>query len=198
MLVLGIDPGLNVTGYGLVARRAKDVALVEAGVVRPGPPELALERRLSLLYDGLQAVLTEFRPDALSLEKVFSHRRFPNSALWMAHARGVACLAADKAGVPVYSYAPASVKLAIVGNGRATKAQVQELVRRRLGLAQRPAPSDVADALALATTHLDALGLSTLSLEGLPAAGGERTRRRPVSEGDSPGREHVEGVRVRN
>ena len=182
MRVLGIDPGLNVTGYGLVARREKlvpspaegDVTLVEAGVVRPGPPELALERRLSLLYDGLQAVLTEFRPDALSLEEIFSHRRFPNSALWMAHARGVVCLAADKAGVPVYSYAPASVKLAIVGNGRATKAQVQELVRRRLGLAQRPAPSDVADALALAITHLDALGLSTLSLAGLPAAGGER------------------------
>lgn len=175
MRVLGIDPGLNVTGYGLVARREKlvpspaegDVALVEAGVVRPGPPELALERRLSLLYDGLWAVLTEFHPDALSLEEIFSHRRFPNIALWMAHARGVACLAADKAGVPVYSYAPASVKLAIVGNGRATKAQVQEMVRRRLGLAQRPAPSDVADALALAITHLDALKAPNRSFQGV-------------------------------
>ena len=125
-----------------------------------------MARRLSLLYDGLAEVLAEFRPDALALEEVFSHRRFPVSALWIAHARGVVCLAAEKAGVPVHSYAPASVKLCVVGNGRATKAQVQELVRVRLKLAKCPSPPDVADALALALTHLDAVGLSALSLEG--------------------------------
>ncbi|MBI2887556.1 MAG: crossover junction endodeoxyribonuclease RuvC [Chloroflexi bacterium] len=164
MRVLGIDPGLNVTGYGVVAlrepqdgaRRGHEVTLVEAGVIRPGPPEQPLEVRLAALYDGITEALAAFRPEALALEEVFSHRRFPVSALWMAHARGIACLAAGKAGIPVFSYAPASVKLAIVGQGRATKGQVQHMVALRLGLARPPASPDVADALALALTHLDA------------------------------------------
>lgn len=157
MTILGVDPGLKVTGYGVVGRSGRAVALVEAGVIRPGAASLPLETRLAALYDSLSEVLAQFRPEALALEEVFSHQRFPVTAVWMAHARGVVCLAAARADVPVHSYAPASVKLALVGNGQATKEQVQHMVARRLGLARIPSSADAADALALAITHLDAL-----------------------------------------
>ena len=156
--ILGIDPGLTRTGYGVVTQAGHQMVLVEAGVIRPGKPEIPLETRLAALYDGLEDVLAHFRPHVLALEDVFSHRKFPASALWLSHARGVVCLAAAKAGVRVHSYTPASVKLALVGQGRASKEQVQHMVGRRLGLAQPPAPPDLADALALAITHLDAAG----------------------------------------
>lgn len=154
--VLGIDPGLNHTGYGLVSRQGKRLSVIEAGLVRPGPASKPIEMRLAALYDGLYDLLSEWRPDSVALEEVFSHGRFPGAALWIAHARGVACLAAAKAGVPVQSYSPATVKQAVTGHGRATKEQVQHLVAVRLGLAGAPASADVADALALAITHLDA------------------------------------------
>lgn len=166
MRVVGVDPGLNVTGYGVVLRQGKRMTLLEAGVIRPGGPQHPLEQRLSTLYDGLSEVLAQYRPDVLSLEEVFSHQRFPGSALWMAHARGVVCLAAARSGVPIYSYAPASVKSALVGNGRATKPQVQHMVAQRLGLAAPPSPADVADALAIAITHLDATGGLAELIEG--------------------------------
>src|SRR5207249_3603846 len=95
--------------------------VLEAGLIRPGPDTAPLEHRLSALYDGLTGVLEQFKPDALALEAVFSHSRFPGSALWMAHARGVICLASARAGVPVESYAPATVKQSVSGQGRATK-----------------------------------------------------------------------------
>ena len=171
MPILGVDPGLNVTGYGVVARHGRTLALVEAGVVRPGAASLPLEARLSELYDSLTEVLVQFRPDALSLEEVFSQQRFPTSALWMAHARGVVCLAAARAGVPVHSYAPTSVKLALVGNGHASKEQVQHMVARRLGLARVPSPLDATDALAIAITHLDALH-SPLAPQNVPLPSG--------------------------
>ena len=158
MRVLGIDPGLNVTGYGVVIGAGRSLTVVEAGVIRPGGADRPLEARLAHLFDGLTSVLAQLQPEAVALEEVFSHRRFPAPAIWMAHARGVVCLAAAQAGVPVISYAPASVKLALVGNGRATKEQVQHMVASRFGLDRPPAPADVADALALAVTHLDAMG----------------------------------------
>lgn len=174
MRVLGIDPGLGCTGYGAVAQEERSVHLVEAGVIRPGKTALPLESRLALLYDGLAEVLEAFRPHAFALEEVFSHRRFPVAALWMAHARGVCCLAAARAGVPVFSYPTASVKLALVGQGRATKAQVQHMVGRRLGLAQPPASPDVADALALALTHLDAVKSAGIFSSALKAEASSR------------------------
>jgi len=154
--VLGIDPGLRRTGYALIVRTGRSLQVLEAGLIRPGPEGAPLEQRLSSLYDGLSGVLDQFRPDALALEAVFSHARFPGSALWMAHARGVICLAAARSGVPVESYAPATVKQAVSGQGRATKEQVQHMVAIRLGLPEAPVSPDVADALALAITHLDA------------------------------------------
>jgi len=158
MRVLGIDPGLNITGYGLVERRGRQLHLTEAGVIRPGSAKWPLPDRLSSLYDALAEVLTQFHPSVVAIEAVFSHRQFPGTAVWMAHARGVLLLAASQHGVTVCSYAPASVKQAIVGNGRATKAQVQHMVAQRLGLPGLPGPADLSDAVALAITHLDATG----------------------------------------
>ncbi len=156
MRVLGIDPGLNITGYGVVDRTGRRLTIVEAGVIRPGRADHPLETRLAVLATGLEEVLAQFHPEAMSLEEVFSHRRFPLAALWMAHARGVVCLMAARAGVPVHSYASTMVKLSLVGHGRATKEQVQHMVALRFGLPQPPQPADVADALALAITHLEA------------------------------------------
>jgi len=172
MRVLGIDPGLNATGYGLVARSGRRLHLVEAGVIRPGSAALPLPQRLASLYDALAEALDALHPDALSIEEVFSHRAFPGTAVWMAHARGVLLLAAARHGAPVASYAPATVKKAIVGNGRATKAQVQHMVAQRLGVPSLPGPADVSDALALAITHLDAssLDLSRTMPAAAPAA----------------------------
>jgi len=163
--VLGIDPGLNQTGYGIVTKAGRRLLVLDCGLVRPGPAATPIEARLASLYDGLQGILSQHRPDAVALEEVFSHGQFPGAALWIAHARGVACLAAAKARVPVQSYAPTTVKQAIVGHGRATKEQVQHMVGVRLGLAAPNSP-DVADALALAITHLDAAAHVILREQG--------------------------------
>ena len=171
MRVLGVDPGLNITGYGLVVRQGRGLHLAEAGVIRPGPASHPLPDRLSALYDALEEVLQQFRPDAVSIEAVFSHRQFPAPAVWMAHARGVLLLAASRNGVPVESYPPATVKQAIVGNGRASKEQVQHMVAQRLGLPGLPGPADLSDAVALAITHLEGAGLL---LERSEVQGGRR------------------------
>jgi crossover junction endodeoxyribonuclease RuvC len=168
MRVLGIDPGLNQTGYGVVVRDGRQLLVLDAGLVRPGPASTRIEERLAALYDGVFGILARHQPGALALEEVFSHGRFPGSALWIAHARAVVCLAAAKADVPVESYAPATVKQAITGYGRATKEQVQHMVGVRLG-ADAPRSADVADALALAITHLDAVGSVMLSAAKHPA-----------------------------
>ena len=154
LLVLGVDPGLNHTGYGLVRRDGRRLSVLASGLVKPGGASVPLEARLALVYDGLMEILIQHQPEAVALEEVFSHGQFPGAALWIAHARGVVCLAAAKAAISVHSYAPATVKQSIVGHGRATKEQVQHMVGVRLGL-EAPKSPDVADALALATTHLD-------------------------------------------
>ncbi|MEK7216835.1 MAG: crossover junction endodeoxyribonuclease RuvC [Chloroflexota bacterium] len=162
--MLGIDPGLNITGYGVVDRTGRRLSIVEAGVIRPGRADHPLEQRLDVLATGVESVIAQFRPEAMSLEQVFSHSRFPMAALWMAHARGVVCLTAARAGIPVHSYAPTMVKLSLVGQGRATKEQVQHMVALRFGLPKPPEPPDVADALALAITHLVATAHPALAV----------------------------------
>jgi crossover junction endodeoxyribonuclease RuvC len=159
MRVLGVDPGLGVTGYGVV-ESAGDLAgerhpprLLEAGAIR-GRRSADLPARLVAIHDALREILEEFHPDAVALEDLFANYRFPRSALLMAHARGTICLAAAQAGVPVWSFAPAEVKNAVVGYGKASKEQVQEMVQHLFGLEHRPRPHDVADALALALTGL--------------------------------------------
>lgn len=153
MSILGVDPGLNTTGYGLIEVRGGTVALKEGGTITSGPSSTPIEQRLASLYSGVQEVLAEHRPEAMALEQVYSHYRYPATAMIMGHARGVIALAAALAKVPVFSYTSTQVKLAISGNGSATKVQIQRSIQARLGLDRPPEPNDVADALALAICH---------------------------------------------
>jgi len=149
--VLGIDPGLGCTGYALVDQDGAEPLLIEAGAIRTDDKR-PLPERLVQIHRDVAGVLDEFRPDVMALEDLYSEYRFPRTALLMAHARGTICLAAAQRSVPVWSYPPGLVKSAIVGNGAASKEQVQAMVARLFGLPRVPTPNDVADAMALALT----------------------------------------------
>ncbi|MCC6491737.1 MAG: crossover junction endodeoxyribonuclease RuvC [Pirellulales bacterium] len=152
MRVLGVDPGLNTTGYGVLDFARGQVRLVEAGVVR-GRTKGSLTARVQEIYDGVAEVMTTLKPEALALEKLYSHYDRPTTAILMGHARGVIVLAAAQAGVEVHDYAATQVKKTLTGNGRAPKGQMQLAVQRELRLAKLPEPPDVADALAIALCH---------------------------------------------
>jgi crossover junction endodeoxyribonuclease RuvC len=156
MRFLGIDPGLRITGYGCVEGDGFDVRLVEAGVFRlgrAGQPsgELApIPDRLAELDAELGELLARVKPDAVCVEVVFSHFKHPATAVAMAHARGVILLGVRKAGLKLVELKPAEVKKFLTGHGQASKVQMQDCVQSRLGLASRPEPADVADAIAMA------------------------------------------------
>ncbi len=152
MRIFGIDPGSRRTGYGCVERIGSRQVLVICGSLS-GPPRATFPDRLNAIHDGLKALIMRHRPDCVAVEDIF-HARNVRSALKLGEARGVALLAASEAGVPVVSYAPAAVKRAVVGYGRAEKHQVQQMVKLLLDLEQPPTPHDVADALAVALCHL--------------------------------------------
>ncbi|HEY7517470.1 MAG TPA: crossover junction endodeoxyribonuclease RuvC [Methylomirabilota bacterium] len=155
--LLGVDPGLVGTGYGLIEPAAAGVRVVATGVVTTGA-EAPLEARVAVIHEAIDRLLAEHAPGGLVLEDLYTEYRFPRTALQMAHARGVICLAARQRAVEVVTLAPAEVKRAVAGHGAASKAQVQEAVRRLLRLATAPRPSHVADALALALTALSRAG----------------------------------------
>jgi crossover junction endodeoxyribonuclease RuvC len=150
--ILGIDPGLRFTGYGLIRVSGPRMALVEAGVIRTDG-RATLPARLRELHRGLCEVLADGRPAAVALEDVFAHAAFPRAAIIMGHVCGVVCLAAAQAGVPVETIPPAAVKRAVVTSGRAGKQQVQRMVRTLLDLGEEPGPH-VGDALAVALVAL--------------------------------------------
>lgn len=152
MRIVGVDPGLNLTGYGVVDAGADSVQLCEAGVIR-NSARTSLSQRLAEVYDGLCEAIELLRPDVMAVEELYSHYRQPRTAILMGHARGVICLAAAKAGLPVVHYSATKIKKMLTGSGRAPKEQVQRAIQRELGLSQLPEPPDVADALAVALCH---------------------------------------------
>jgi crossover junction endodeoxyribonuclease RuvC len=149
-ITLGIDPGTARTGYGLV-EGVGDLRCLDYGVIetKPGRP---MPQRLELLFDELSRLIGRYRPDVVAVEELFFARNV-TTALAVGQARGIVLLAAARHGVPVVEYKPAEVKQAVVGYGRAEKAQVQEMVRLALGLERAPSPDDAADALAVALCH---------------------------------------------
>jgi crossover junction endodeoxyribonuclease RuvC len=149
--ILGIDPGLQITGYGVIEIGTAGVRVIEAGVVKPKGTDLA--DRVASLYDGLSEVIATLRPEAAAVEQLYAHYDHPRTAILMGHARGVVLLAAAKHGVRVSSYAATRIKKTITGHGHATKDQMQRAVQRELQLVTKPEPADVADALAAALTH---------------------------------------------
>jgi crossover junction endodeoxyribonuclease RuvC len=150
---LGIDPGLNTTGYAVVETRGGRIELVEGGVVR-GRERGSLAGRLKEIHDGVCDVIRSLKPAALSIEELYSHYERPRTAILMGHARGVICLAAAQHDMTIHSYAATQVKRLLTGSGRAPKNQMQNAICREFGLAAPPEPPDVADAMAIALCHI--------------------------------------------
>lgn len=151
--ILGIDPGLHITGYGVVERSARGPKVCEAGVIRPESDKGDLAGRLAAVHQGVVEIIEQFMPEAMAVEQLYAHYKHPRTAILMGHARGVIFLAAAGRRLPVVSYNATSIKKTITGNGRAPKDQVQRTIQRELGLAKLPEPADVADALAVALCH---------------------------------------------
>ncbi len=147
--VLGIDPGLNTTGYGVIDVEGTSFKLVEAGIIR-STARGTIQSRVNEIFSGVKEVIEDHHPDLMSLEELFSHYERPKTAILMGHARGVICLAAAHHALDVVHHEPTRVKKVMTGNGRAPKHQMQLAVKMQLGLDTLPEPADVADALAIA------------------------------------------------
>ena len=156
MRVLGIDPGLNITGYGLLDDEQKNVTVLEAGVVRTKAAE-PMADRLREIAREIEAIITQYKPDVVAVEDLYSHYGHPKTAIIMGHARGIIFLKAAEAGLRVIPYASTRIKKSLTGNGRASKQQMQLMIRSALGLTSVPEPADAADALAVALCHCRAV-----------------------------------------
>jgi len=157
MFVLGIDPGLSATGYGVVEIAGATVRAVAAGVIRTSRT-LPLAQRLAELHRDAIALMEEHRPDEAAIEQVFVNRNL-QTATSVGRASGVLLLAAAQVGIPIHEYTPSAVKMALTGYGGAPKNQVGEVVAMRLRLDEVPKPADVADALAVALCHAQTVPL---------------------------------------
>lgn len=151
MRILGIDPGTGILGFGVIDSARGKYTMVTAGVVRT-PAHTPLEDRLVEIYDAIQEIIRETKPEVVSIEKLFFARNV-TTAISVSHARGVVMLAAKQAALPIAEYTPLQIKQTLTGYGKADKKQVQEMVRLNLGLRDVPKPDDCADALAAAITH---------------------------------------------
>ncbi len=164
--VVGIDPGLNVTGYAVVEPRGRGVLVIEAGVIRTTSVGDEMGARLALIHRELMELFEMYPAEAVALEQVHSHVRHPRTAILMSHARGVIVLAAAQRGLPVFGYAAARIKKTLTGSGKAPKEQMQHAIKTELGLDQLPEPHDVADACAVAICHVQ-IARNLLGLNGI-------------------------------
>jgi len=152
MIIVGIDPALAVSGYGVIRVNKSTLTLIEAGIIKTSAKE-AQPARLDKIYRGVLKLISDTGADCLILEKIFSHYKHPATACILGQARGVICLAAFTAKVPLFEYSATRIKKAIVGKGLASKTQVQSMVTHVLGLKVSSSYLDVTDALALAIGH---------------------------------------------
>ena len=166
MIVLGIDPGTAVTGYGVViGDRMLTPRLIECGIIRTRPRD-SLANRLKEIHDGVAELIQRHRPDAMAIEDVF-YARNVRTTIVLGHARGVILLAAANAKITIAEYPPAEIKKAVVGTGAATKEQVQFMVTRLLRLKTAPQPSDASDGVAAALAYVIRIGLPTMDAEAV-------------------------------
>lgn len=156
MRIIGIDPGYAIIGYGIVDYNANHFTVVDYGAVTT-KAHTPFEQRLSDIYNGLNQLISTYKPDAMSIEKLFFNTN-TTTAIDVAQARGVIVLTAAQAGIKIAQYTPLQVKQSVVGYGRAEKKQVQEMTKLMLGLKAVPKPDDTADALALAICHAHSAG----------------------------------------
>ncbi|MDD3884864.1 MAG: crossover junction endodeoxyribonuclease RuvC [Gallionella sp.] len=168
--ILGIDPGLRITGFGIIEKQGQQLRYVASGCIRT-PPDAGLPERLKVILNSLREVIAQHQPAEVAVEKVFVNVN-PQSTLLLGQARGAAICAAVLADLPVAEYTALQVKQAVVGNGHADKEQVQSMVQRLLALTGTPSP-DAADALAAAICHAHGgQGLGNLATRGFRVKGG--------------------------
>lgn len=151
MVILGIDPGTAITGYGLIAKQGNHLKQITFGAIRT-TPETPTALRLQQISRELKLIIKQYQPDVMAVEELFFNKNV-RTALVVGQARGVILLSAAEAGLDITEYTPLQVKMAVVGYGRAEKKQVQEMVRILLCLSEIPKPDDAADALAIAICH---------------------------------------------
>ncbi len=151
MIILGIDPGTQITGYGVIQADSPRIAPIDYGCIRT-PPNLSLPERYRIIFESLETLIAKYRPEVLAIESQFVMKN-AQSAIKLGMAKGMAILAAARSGIPVCEYAPKQAKLAVTGTGRASKWQVQKMIQSLLRLSTPPHPEDAADALALAICH---------------------------------------------
>lgn len=158
MRILGIDPGLNTTGYAVIEATSNKPKIIEAGVIRSfdGKKKPDMAARLRSLYDGLVEIIDQLKPNVVVVEQLYAHYKHPRTAILMGHARGVIFLAGAQRDLRVISYAATRIKKTITGAGRASKEQMQMAMLREFNLPKMPEPHDVADALGVALCHYHA------------------------------------------
>ena len=152
MRILGIDPGLGITGYGIIEKVGDNLKVLSFGGIEKNK-SLSFSENLLSIYQNIQKIVNEFKPDDCAIENIFYHQN-KKTAIIMGHVRGVAMIAAAGGNMPVYEYSPKEVKLSIVGHGGASKLQVQSMVKNILNMNMIPEPEDAADALAVAICHI--------------------------------------------
>ena len=151
MLILGIDPGYAIVGFGLVETANPKPRLVSCGAINT-PAGLRISTRLLQISTDLEQLISQFKPDVMAIEELFFNQNV-TTGIGVAQARGVILMTAEKMGLPIYEYTPSQVKQAVVGYGKAEKRQVMDMTKRLLGLSAVPKPDDAADAVAIALCH---------------------------------------------
>ncbi len=158
-IILGIDPGTRITGYGVIKRTSSKLEPLDFGCIRP-PANLPLPERYLAIFNGLEKLLDQYQPSAVAVETQFVYKNI-QSAMKLGMARGAVLIAAAKRKIPIFEYAPTKAKLAATGSGSASKEQVQRMIQLLLKLPILPEPEDAADALALAICHANNLSFNT-------------------------------------
>ncbi len=151
MIIIGIDPGTLVTGYGIIKCQHSSFEVIDFGCIKP-PARFKITDRYLIIFENIEMLLDKHKPVSLAVETQYVDKN-PQSAIKLGMARGIVIIAAKRKGIVVYEYSPCKAKKAVTGNGRATKQEVQQRVKTHLGLKNIPEPEDAADALALALCH---------------------------------------------
>lgn len=155
MIIIGIDPGTLITGYGIIEISSNSYKALDFGCIKP-PPRLKLTDRYLIIYEGIEHLLETYCPEVMAIETQYVHKN-PASAIKLGMARGISLIPAKKRGILVYEYAPTKIKKAVVGKGSASKHQVKKMVQALLNLRSPPEPEDAADSLAVSLCHAHAL-----------------------------------------
>jgi len=156
MIILGIDPGLQITGYGILKSNGYEIGVIEAGIIKTNLKD-SFENKLGEIFSEIGKIIKQYRPDYVAIEELYSHYAHPKTAIIMGHARGTVFLQASQSGTPIVSYASTRIKKSLTGNGRASKSQMRKMIKSTLGLRDELFSPDTADALAAAICHHNAL-----------------------------------------